>query len=169
MSARSRAILGALLAIGLAALAAAAAALVEIVDRASLVLSDGRGRVLARIPLAEGRFDHVFIHSFHLSPVEERFKVEDSGDGPILRLYELRYENSGTGMPTEAEGGFRLEGGKFILAMDRQFKKIPIRVSILEGHGIVAGGVFHPFREWVGPEGLIVLTGRTARAIRFRR
>ena len=135
-----------------------------------LLLKDGAGRILACIPLPDARFDHVFIHSFHLTPVEERFIVESSGFlGARLRLYELRYESLGVGMPDDAELGFRLENGKFILAMDRRFDRIPIMVSIVAGHGIVAGGTFHPFTEWVPPEGRIALEGRLVPVFRIGR
>jgi len=123
-----------------------------------LVVSDGAGRRLAVLGLPDGHFSHVFRHSFHLTPVEERMEV--GGDG-MIRLYELRYESCGVGMPTEAEEGFRLEGGVFVLSMSRDFKSIPVMVSPLPGHGIVAGGVFHPFSDWVPAGQQLVLSGRT--------
>ena len=123
-----------------------------------LVVSDGRGRQLAAMALPDGRFSHVFRHSFHLTPVEERMEVE--GDG-TMELYELRYESCGVGMPTEVEGGFSLEDGVFVLSMFREFKSIPVMVSPLPGHGIVVDGVFHPFTDWVPAGQQLVLTGRT--------
>ncbi len=135
-----------------------------------LVLRDGQGRFLAALPLPQGRFEHVFVHSFHLTPVEERFIVERRGlFRAELRLTELRYQDLGTGMPEDAELGYRLEKGVFILAMDRRFNRIPIMVSILDGHGLVVDGVFHPFTDWVPKEGRIILEGRLAPAFFFRR
>ena len=122
------------------------------------MVSDGSGRKLAVLDLPNGGFSHVFRHSFHLTPVEERMEVE--GDGTI-RLYELRYESCGVGMPTEVEEGFRLEDGVFVLSMSREFKKIPVMVSPLPGHGIVVDGAFHPFTDWVPTGQQLVLTGRT--------
>lgn len=137
---------------------------------ARLVARDGAGRKVAEIALPDGKFDHVFVHSFHLTPVEERFRVERSGlFGARLRLYELRYESLGTGMPDATEGDYRLEDGKFVLGMERTFDRVPILVSIVPGHGIAAGGRFHPFTDWVPPRGRVQLEGRFALAIFPRR
>lgn len=159
-------------AIAIVALAAVAIAVFALSLRfeAELVLRDGKGRQLAALPLPHGRFEHVFIHSFHLSPVEERFALEREGISRArLRLYELRYQDLGTGMPDDAELGYRLEKGVFILSMDRRFDRISIMVSILDGHGIVVDGVFHPFTDWVPKEARIILEGRYALVYRFRR
>ena len=130
-----------------------------------LSVRDPRGRELAAVDLPDGRFSHVFIHSFHLTPVEERIELVPGG----FRLYELRYESCGVGMPADAEGGYRLEDGVFVLDMDRRFKKIPIMVSVLPGHGIIAGDAYLPFRNWARPEDTLVLQPRTKTTLRFRR
>jgi hypothetical protein len=136
-----------------------------------LVVSDGRGRPLGKLELPDSRFSHVFTHSVHLTPVEELYQVEDRGflRRPILRLYELRYESLGVGMPEDAEGGYRLENGVFVLAMDRRILEIPLRVSIVPGHGIVAGGVYRPFRNWARPEEALVLSAEAFLSIKPRR
>lgn len=123
---------------------------------AVLVVRDGTGRKLAVVDLPDRRFSHVFKHSFHLTPVEERMEVEKDG---TLHLYELRYESCGVGMPTEAEEGFRLEEGVFVLSMSRTFKEMPVMVSPLPGHGIVAGGIFHPFTDWTQVGRQLILKG----------
>lgn len=122
-----------------------------------LVLSSPSGTVLGVLPLPHGRFVHTYIHSVHKSPVDEYFEVE----GSVLHLYELRYEQTSVGMPSDEEGGYRLENGRFILTMDRSFSRIPIMVSPLPGHGIVVDGRFYPFTLWVRREDPIVLTART--------
>jgi len=119
----------------------------------TLTISDRESRVIAEIPLQSGCFDHVFVHSIHLTPVVERFKVVPGPEGaPILHLFELDYESCGIGMPSDMENGFRLVDGKFILDMSRDFAVIPVMVSIVAGHGIAANGHFFPFTDWV-PEG----------------
>jgi len=131
---------------------------VQVVPRsAELVILNAHGAVLGTLALDEGRFDYVFVHSIHLTLVEELFRVDKAGR---LNLFELRYESSGVGMPADAEGGYRLEGGRFILSMDRTFDSIPLFVSIVPGHGISAGGKFHPFTEWAEPEDILVITAR---------
>ncbi|MBL8965681.1 MAG: DUF1850 domain-containing protein [Spirochaetaceae bacterium] len=131
-----------------------------------LAVLDRKGRELAEIDLPGGRFSQRFLHSFHLTPVEEFFRIEADGG---IRLYELRYESCGVGMPTEAEGGYRLEDGVFVLAMDRSFKNIPLFVSIVPGHGLAAEGNFRPFTDWAAPEELVILQGRTKPTLRIRR
>ncbi|MEI6876911.1 MAG: DUF1850 domain-containing protein, partial [Spirochaetota bacterium] len=84
-------------------------------------------------------------------------------------LYELRYRDAGVGMPSDAEGGYRLEGGYFILSMNREFRTIPLRVSPVAGHGLSVGGVFHPFLEWAEAGKPLVLSATTRTLIRMRR
>ncbi len=135
-----------------------------------LDIKSPRGRVLASIIVPDGSFDHVFIHSIHLTPVAERFRIESSGDnGVALHLFELRYQSSGVGMPSDAEEGYRLENGVFILTINRVFRKIPVMVSIVDGHGIRVGGVLYPFRLWAEREEQIVLSGRIVRRYQFKR
>jgi len=123
-----------------------------------LIITDLKGKQLARLALPDDRFSHVFVHSFHLTPVEERMEMDPEGG---FRLYELRYQSCGVGMPTETEEGFRLENGEFILSMQRRFKKIPVMVSILPGHGLIVGGTFYPFDAWAAPEETLVLSARS--------
>ena len=119
----------------------------------TLTISDRESRVIAEIPLKSGRFDHVFVHSIHLTPVVERFKVIlGPGGAPILHLFELDYESCGVGMPSDTENGYHLVDGKFILDMSRDFAVIPVMVSVVPGHGIAADDHFFPFTDWV-PEG----------------
>jgi hypothetical protein len=158
-----------------AVIMAAAALFLEPVQQPFLVVSDGGGKRLAEIRLPQGRFDHVFVHSFHLTPVVERFRVgrrvdEAGAEGKaVLRLYELRYQSSGVGMPSDAELGYRLEDGFFVLAMDRAFDAIPLRVSVVDGHGLRIEGSFTPFTKWAPKEGALILSGELKRGIRIRR
>ncbi len=133
-------------------------------------MEDSQGRHLGSLDLPGARFDHVFVHSVHKTPVVERFRIEDRGkEGIRLHLYELDYEDAGVGMPSDAEGGFRLEKGHFILAMDREFARIPIQVSIVPGHGLVAGGRFTAFTTWAREGKGIILEATMATTLRFRR
>ena len=128
------------------------------------------GHLFASIVLPNNQFDLVFIHSIHLTPVVERFTIEkaDNGDA-MMHLYELQYQSSGVGMPADAENGYRLENGVFILAMNRQFRKIPVMVSIVEGHGVVVEGQTYPFLSWTEIETPLILTGRIVKRIQFKR
>jgi hypothetical protein len=137
---------------------------------AVLDIRSSDGRILGEIELPDGRFDHVFIHSIHLTPVVECFRMEKGGPGrATLHLFELQYQSSGVGMPSDAEDGYRLENGVFILAMNRDFQAIPVMVSIVAGHGISAGGIFYPFSATAKAEDRILLTGRFVQRLKFKR
>ncbi len=126
-----------------------------------LSITDRDSRVVAEIPLKDGRFDHVYLHSIHLTPVVERFMVvADAAGSPSMHLYELVYESYGVGMPSDMENGFSLVDGKFILKMSRDYSVIPLMVSTVDGHGIVADGHFFAFSDWVPKETLLFLTAK---------
>lgn len=126
-----------------------------------LVISSRESGVLTEIPLPDRRFDHVFVHSFHLTPVVERFRIVTTVDGSlVMHLFELEYESPGVGMPSDAENGYHLVDGKFLLTMDRDLVVIPLMVSIVDGHGVIAGGSFHPFTEWAPKETMLFLAVR---------
>jgi hypothetical protein len=139
-------------------------------EERSLVVTDREGRKLAALPLPDGSFDYVFKHSFHLTAVRERYRVEpDGAGGARLRLYELRYSSAGAGMPEDAELGFKLVNGVFVLAMDRSFSSIPLMVSPLPGHGVEIGGRLWPFAAWAEPGKALALRGEARKTLRFRR
>ncbi len=122
-----------------------------------LQIRDANGKMLAILPLADRKFDYVLIHSIHLTKVEERYRVSATGG---LHLYELRYQSSGVGMPADAEEGYRLEDGHFILNMNRTIGTFPLFVSIVPGHGISTGGIFYPFTAWAKPEDVLHISAR---------
>lgn len=143
-----------------AAVMAATSTLGDIEQPCLVVSKPGAGE-LERIALPDGRFDHVFVHSFHLTPVRERFRVEPDGrGGALLRLYELRYRSPGVGMPDDAELGYRLESGEFVLAMDRSYESIPLAVSVVVGHGVEIDGTLYPFSRWAAPEEGLILSAK---------
>ena len=121
----------------------------------ALQVRNGAGKVISVLPLPDGTFIHHYVHTINLSPVDEYFRVE----GGKLHLYELRYDTNSVGMPSDSELGYKLEGGRFILQMDRKFDKIPLRVSIRPEDGIIANGAYYPFSAWAGPMKPLVLTG----------
>lgn len=141
----------------------------ELVREPELLFSAGDGAPLAALALPDGHFEHVFVHSVHRTPVSERFEVQERSGGTALHLYELRYQSQGVGMPSDAEGGYRLEGGTFILTMDRTFLELPIMVSPLAGHGLVTGTTFTPFTRYQQSGHRLVLSARMTRRIRLRR
>lgn len=153
----------------LLALTALLVSRIEVVREPELLLTGEENASLGTIPLPDARFEHVFTHSVHKTPVRERFAVEERGNAAVLHLYELRYQSQGVGMPADAEGGYRLEEGTFILTMDRSFQELPIMVSPISGHGLVAGGVFIAFTRYQQPGQRIILSARMTPHIRLRR
>ncbi len=102
--------------------------------------------------------------------MSERFAVEPDGrGGALLRLYELRYSSPGVGMPEDAELGYRLESGEFVLAMERSFGSIPLRVSVVEGHGVRIGGTLFPFDRWAAPGEGLILSAKIGKVQKKRR
>lgn len=98
------------------------------------LLIEKKGEIIFEKYLKEPVFSLVFIHSVEQTKVEERFKVEPDGK---LCLYECRYSSYGAGLPSDSGGGFVLENGEFVLKLDRKFERITLRVSHIDGHGIV--------------------------------
>ncbi len=119
----------------------------------TLDIYDSRGDRLASLLLSDGIFVHSYIHSINKTRVDEFLRV----DGNAFVLYELRYDSYGVGMPSGAEDGFRLENGRFVLAMHREFTRIDVWISPVPGHGVVIGGELHPFTEWAPREQLLTL------------
>lgn len=119
----------------------------------TLELYDSRGVKLASLPLPDGTFVHSYIHSINRTRVDEYLRV----DGHQFVLYELQYDSYGVGMPSGAEDGFRLENGRFVLAMHREFSRIDVWISPVPGHGVVIGGELRPFTEWAPREQLLTL------------
>ncbi len=119
----------------------------------SLVLFDNEGRKLAELPLGQEGFIHRYIHSIHMTPVDEEYVVA----GKALELVRLRYDSYGVGMPSDGGEAFRIENNRFVVDMRRTFTRLDIMVSHLPGHGLSIDGKFYPFIEWVPAESMITL------------
>lgn len=159
---RSRFIIAALL---VTAAFAAGITFVMLPAHPALLLQDAHGARLAGIPLKDGGFTHEYVHSIHKTPVQEFFRVHpESG---MLVLYRLEYDSYGVGMPSDGGDAFRLENGKFIVDLHREFDSLPMRVSPVPGDGIRVDGIFHPFTEWVQEGDLVVISGIPGRRLRF--
>ncbi len=116
------------------------------------IFQDGQPLATVALP-ATGEFILTYVHSIHKRPVYEYYRAEQGQ----LHLYELRYDTTSTGMPSDAEGAFRLEDGIFILTMDRWFRTLPLFVSPIPGHGVIIEGHAYPFTSWTQAETAIEL------------
>ncbi len=77
------------------------------------------------------------MHSVTRTPVTERYRVEGSG---IVET-EMRFEQHGPGLPTEADAGgtFSRADGRFVVTMDRRFPEIVMQVHRDQAPRIMAG------------------------------
>jgi hypothetical protein len=84
------------------------------------------GKALAQVEAARGSFTISYVHSVTRTPVVEHYRV----DGATIVETELRFEQHGPGLPTEADAGgtWREEGGRFVVTMNRRFPAIAMRV-----------------------------------------
>ena len=131
----------------------------------TLTIRNARGRVLARLACEDGTFVHRYVHSVHLSDVDEEYSIEPDGS---LRLTATRFDTLGVGIPYDAEGGFSQEGDRFVLRMDRRYRSLPVRVSPLPGHMILTGGREYPLARWIAPGDLAILEARNIPRIGVR-
>ena len=127
--------IGALLVPGLAIAAVGAA------DAACLTFaSHPDGAPLAQV-LAGGNepsFSIGYLHSVTRTPVEERYRV----DGATIVETEIRFEEHGPGLPTEADAGgrWRREGVSYVVTMDRRFATIAMRVHADQSPRLAVAG-----------------------------
>ena len=122
-----------------------------------LDIRNGQGELLARLVCKNGTFVHRYVHSVHLSDVDEEYSIEADG---TLRLTASRFDTLGVGIPFDADGGFSLEGNRFVLRMDRRYRSLPIRVSPLPGHVVITGGREYALSSWVDKEELVILEAK---------
>ncbi|MFQ3548110.1 MAG: DUF1850 domain-containing protein, partial [Termitinemataceae bacterium] len=111
--------------------------------------------VCAMLPLPKsGEFRLTYTHSIHKRPVEEYYRAENGK----LHLYLLRYDTTSTGMPFDAEEGFEIQNGMFVLHMDRWFSEIVLWISPIPGHGVIIEGRSFLFTDWAPPEEALSLS-----------
>jgi hypothetical protein len=130
-----------LLAASLAGSSAAHAACLTLVDH-----SDGARLALFALPPDEPLFSLVYMHSVTRTPVTERYRVE----GSEIVETEMRFEQHGPGLPTEADvgGTFSYGDGRFIVTMDRHFPAIVMRVHRDQTPRLVAGTRSLDLAQW---------------------
>lgn len=137
-----------------AVLLACAASLARgIGPRPALRVYDGTGRLLATVAAPDG-FVLSYIHSIHLSPVDEDFSIEDDG---TLRLERMLFDQLSTGMPSDDGDGFSVVGGRFAVYPKRRLERIAVSVSPVPGHRLRAGGKTRDLRGWAEPGELLVI------------
>ncbi len=118
-----------------------------------LQILKGRQVVYSRI-VPKGKFTLTFVHSVEKTPVYEFYRIDPDGQ---LVLYEARYSSYGAGLPCEPEEGFRIEDDQFVVKVTRRFKEISLRVSYIDGHGIIFENGSVMFKDIASANELITL------------
>jgi hypothetical protein len=107
---------------------------------------DGVRLSLLALPAGDASFSIVYMHSVTRTPVTERYRVEGSG---IVET-EMRFEQHGPGLPTEADAGgtFSRADGRFVVTMDRRFPEIVMQVHRDQAPRILAGTRSLDLAQW---------------------
>ena len=109
-----------------------------------LLVNDGQGRVLQRIPLCRrGCFGIRYTHSVALSPVEDWFYAR----GRTIVLDKTIYQDFGAGLPHSPEAGqlMQVAGGQVsISGYDRPLPELVLRVGRVARHTLILPRCCHP-------------------------
>jgi hypothetical protein len=111
---------------------------------------ENKGKLLAYLPInSDDKFDILYTHSIHLSPVLESYSVRENK----IVQNRLEYQDFAIGMPADAEGNeqFIQEDGKYIISnMNRVFDTIDLRVGqVISNHTIIHAEKKIPFSTFV--------------------
>ncbi|WP_036717414.1 DUF1850 domain-containing protein [Paenibacillus harenae] len=129
---------------------------------------ENTGRVMAYFPAEEHTgFEIKYIHSIHLTPVNESYSVK----GGAIVQEQLTFEQFGVGMPSNAAGNerFAIKDGKYVISgMQRDFQQVDMRVArVTESQQIVAGGREIAFTSFAKPGAWIRMKVRKISAWRW--
>ena len=106
------------------------------------------GLPLTDVSLAQDPTDFTisYVHSVTRTPVTERYYVT----GREIIETEMRFEQHGPGLPTEADvgGTFTHSDGRFIVTMDRHFPAIVMQVHLDQSPRLVAGTRSVDLAQW---------------------
>ncbi|MFD1705666.1 DUF1850 domain-containing protein [Siminovitchia sediminis] len=130
---------------------------IPITDAVTIV-SIKEEKMLAYFPVeTEGsRFDIVYTHSIHLTEVRDSYVILNDG---TIRQTGLEFEDTGVGMPANAEEGetFKLKDGKYYIDnMKRDFSWIDLSTGqVRANHRLVVRGKVIPFSTFAEPGSLV--------------
>jgi hypothetical protein len=98
---------------------------------------DGERFASLMLPPDDASFSLVYTHSVTRTPVTERYRA----DGSEIVETEMRFEQHGPGLPTEADAGgtFSRVDGRFVVTMDRRFSTIVMQVHGDQSPRLIAG------------------------------
>ena len=107
---------------------------------------DGTRLSLLALPEEDTSFSITYVHSVTRTPVTERYHLS----GNEIVETELRFEQHGPGLPTEADAGGTLthSNGRFVVTMDRRFPAIVMQVHKDQSPRLVTGARSRDLAQW---------------------
>ena len=98
------------------------------------------------LPADDPSFTITYVHSVTRTPVLERYAIS----GSEIVETEIRFEQHGPGLPTEADAGgtFTRSDGRFIVTMDRRFPNVVMRVHADQSPRLTAGNRNIDLAQW---------------------
>jgi len=106
------------------------------------------GRPLAAVAVAQDppEFTITYVHSVTRTPVIERYAIA----GSEIVETEMRFEQHGPGLPTEADAGgtFKRSEGGFVVTMDRHFPTIVMRLHRDQSPRLATGTRSIDLAQW---------------------
>ena len=107
---------------------------------------DGGRLSLLALPADDASFSLVYTHSVTRTPVTELYRI----DGSEIVETEMRFEQHGPGLPTEADvgGTFTRADGRFVVTMDRHLSEIVMQVHLDQSPRLAAGTRSVDLAQW---------------------
>jgi len=133
------------------------------------ITDESSGATVFYQPVVEGeRFKIQFIHSVHLTPVEEYYRIAAD---PAIVLERVVYETYGVGNPSGPVDGERYgrQDGKLVIdRMNRRMKVIHQRIGqVRANHILEMSGRSVPFTTWSQPGSRVKLEVKEVSCIAF--
>lgn len=116
--------------------------------------------ILAYVPVHQG--DNIFAiqytHSIHLTEVRESYKILKNNQ---IEQFELMYDDTSIGMPSEAENGetfVRENGHYYIKNMKRIFPSFNLSTGkVIANHRLIYKNKKYPFKKFIKPGTFITI------------
>ena len=107
---------------------------------------DGARLSLLALPPDDASFSLVYTHSVTRTPVTELYRV----DGSAIVETEMRFEQHGPGLPTEADAGgtFRRSDGGFVVTMYRHWPEIVMQLHRDQSPRLATGAFSLDLAQW---------------------
>ena len=107
---------------------------------------DGARLAALTLPPDDPSFSLVYTHSVTRTPVTESYRI----DGSTIVETEMRFEQHGPGLPTEADAGgtFTRADGSFVVTMNRRFPAIVMQVHRDQSPRLTAGTRTLDLAQW---------------------